>query len=363
MQRTIALRDKLSVINHKRRASVRTLRLLCAHALALLLALPLVVSAGHSETNKIRVGKIISGSGFHIPTYIAMDHGFFKQEGLDATWVELTGRALVTATLSGNADFAPIPSGGAQAALRGAKIKYVVGESLRSQWVIVVPKSITKVQDLRGKTLGYGRQGAADYDEGAAVLRRAFKMEVGKDYKVISFQGESDRIAALINGDIQGALISIPHAVKAESAGMHILIRTGDYIPRAGGAVWTMEKFVNDNPQTTKKFIRAIAKAVTYFRANKEGSVKTLKSYMGIKSDAEAGAVWEQLKDAFGAELPPDLFAEIIQSRVQTMKAARQWPEGKPAPDPEQFVTRQLLDSTLKEMNYVPTKLEAPKAN
>jgi hypothetical protein len=43
------------------------------------------------------------------------------------------------------------------------------------------------------------------------------------------------------------------------------------------------------------------------------------------------------------------------------MQAARQWPEGKPIPDPEQFVTRELLDSTLKEMGYVHTKLDVPK--
>ena len=38
------------------------------------------------------------------------------------------------------------------------------------------------------------------------MLHRFFHMDVGKDYKVISFQGEPERIAALINGDIQGAL-------------------------------------------------------------------------------------------------------------------------------------------------------------
>jgi NitT/TauT family transport system substrate-binding protein len=336
------------------------LGLVLAPVAALLIA-PFVLPSAQAETNTIKVGKILSGSGFHIPTYIAMDHGLFKAEGLDARWVELTGRALVTAGLSGNADFIPIPSGGAQAALRGAKIKYVVGESLRSQWVIVAQKNIAKVDDLRGKVLGYGRQGAADYDEGAAVMSRAFKMDAGKDYKVISFQGEADRIAALINGDIQGALLSVPHAVKAVGAGMKVLVRIGDHIPRAGGSIWAMEKFVSDNPQTTKKFIRAIAKAVMFFRSNKEGSVKTLKSYMGIKSDEEAGAVWEELKDAFSAELPPNLFAEIILSRVETMKKARQWPEGKAAPDPEQFVTRDLLDSTLKDMGYVPTKLTPPK--
>jgi NitT/TauT family transport system substrate-binding protein len=329
--------------------------------LALAGTAPLSLGSAAADTSTIKVGKILSGSGFHIPTYIAMDHGLFKAEGLDASWVDLTGKALVTAGLSGAVDFVPIPSGGAQAALRGAKIVYVVGESLRSQWTIVAPKSITKVEDLRGKTLGFGRQGAADYDEGDAVLRRAFHMEPGKDYKVISFQGEADRIAALINGDIQGALLSIPHAVKATTAGMHVLIRTGDYIPRAGGSIWTRQEFVDKNPETTKKFIRAIAKAVMLFRSDKNGSVQTLQKYMGITDPAEGALIWEQLRDAFGAELPPDLFAEIIKSRVESMQAARQWPADKPVPDPEQFVARNLLDATLKEMGYVPTKLDAPK--
>jgi NitT/TauT family transport system substrate-binding protein len=342
-------------------SSMGIIRSLLAPASALIFALPLALGGANAETTKIKVGKIISGSGFHIPTYVAMDQGFFKQEGLDASWIEMTGRALVTAGLSGNADFIPIPSGGAQAALSGAKIKYIVGESLRSQWTIVVPKGIDKVEQLRGKVLGFGRQGSADYDEGAAVLRRAFKMEAGKDYKVISFQGESDRIAALVNGDIQGALLSIPHAAKAATAGMKILIRTGDYIPRAGGSIWARQEFIDKNPETTKKFIRAIAKAVMYFRSNKAGSVKTLKTHLGIKSDEEAGHVWDQLRDAFGAEIPKDLFAKIIESRVKTMQAARQWPANRPMPDPEQYLTRQLLDSTLKEMGYVPTKLDAPK--
>ena len=73
-----------------------------------------------------------------------MDKGFYQAEGLDAQFVVLQARALVTAGLSGNVDFIPIPSGGAQAALSGAAITYIVGESLKSQWTIVVPKSIER---------------------------------------------------------------------------------------------------------------------------------------------------------------------------------------------------------------------------
>jgi ABC-type nitrate/sulfonate/bicarbonate transport system substrate-binding protein len=339
---------------------MRMLRSLLAPAAAVICTCVFAVATAHAETNKIRVGKVLSGNGFHIPTYIAMDRGFYKAEGLDASFVALTGRALVSAALSGNADFVPIPSGGAQAALSGAEIRYVVGESLRSQWTIVVPTSINKPEDLKGKVLGYGRVGAADYDEGAAVMRRFFHMEVGKDYKVISFQGENDRVAALINGDIQGALISAPHAATAVAAGMKVLLRTGDYISRAGGTIWARKDFVDKNPETTKKFIRAIAKAVMYFRTNKVGSIPTIKKYFGIKSDEEAGALWDQLHNSFGAEIPKDLFRHIFESRLKSMIAARQWPKDKSLPDPEHYIARDLLESTLKDMNYIPTKLEAP---
>jgi NitT/TauT family transport system substrate-binding protein len=313
-----------------------------------------------SAQTKITVGKTTGGSGFHTPSYIAMDRGFFKAEGLDASFVTLQGRALVTAGLSGTVDFIPIPSGGAQAALSGAELRYVVGQSLKSQWLIAARPGISKPEDLKGKTVGYGRVGSADYDEGAAVMLRAFKMEVGKDYKVISFQGEPERIAALVNGDIEAALISVPHAPRAINAGMKILLRTGDYIQRAGGTMWTMKSYVDAHPDTVRKFIRAMAKGAMFYRDNKAGSLASLKEHLGVATDKDAEVVWEQTHNTFGAELPKELFRDIFESRRETMIAAKQWAPDKPLPDPEQFLTRALLDSTLKEMNYVPTKLDAP---
>lgn len=330
-------------------------------AAAGMLASALCASTGAQAQTKLTMGKVIGGDGFHIPTYVALDEGFYKQEGLDASLMELQAPAQVTAVLSGNLDCAPIPSGGAQAALSGAKIEYVVGESLKSQWTLTTTQDINKPEELKGKTIGLGRPGGADYDEVQAVLHRFYHMDAGKDYKVISFQGEPERIAALSNKDIQGAGLSIPHAVVAQEAGLKILLRTGDYIPRAGGTIWCSKNLVEQHPDTMKKLIRAIAKAVMYYRSNKEGSIKVMKHHiLSIKTDKDAGLIWDQLHDAYGAEVPKDLFHEILESRRQTMIAARQWPADKPLPDPESFLARNLLETTLKEMNYVPAKIPAP---
>ena len=330
-----------------------------AVATAAVAALLLSLSAAAFAQTKITVGLVIGGTGLHIPTYVAMDKGFFKQEGLDATWVKLNGKAMVTAGLAGEVDFVPIPSGGALAALKGAQLSYVVGQSLGSQWVIVTPKSISKPEDLKGKTFAYGRAGGADYDEGATVFARAFHMNAGKDYKVISFQAEPERIAALINGDVQAALLTAPAAAKAVKAGFKVLLTTSDYIPRLGGPIWTLKSYADKNPDTVKRFDEAIAKAIMYIRTEKAGTVQVFKDYLGIDDPQEAALLWDQLHNTYDADLPKDLFREIFESRRIDLIAAGQWPKDKPLPDPEGFIKRQILETALKDAHYVPVK---PKA-
>ena len=60
-------------------------------AAILMLTLPLAVSA-HAQQTKVTIGKVIGGDGFHVPTYVALDQGFFKAEGLDGSLLELDPR-------------------------------------------------------------------------------------------------------------------------------------------------------------------------------------------------------------------------------------------------------------------------------
>jgi hypothetical protein len=96
------------------------------------------------------------------------------------------------------------------------------------------------------------------------------------------------------------------------------------------------------------------------FRSDKKASVAALKEHLGIKSDEEAGLIWDQLHNTFGAELPANLFRDLFEGRRKAMISAKQWPADKPLPDPEQWLERKLLEATLKDMNYVPTKISAP---
>jgi len=335
---------------------MQLLRSLLMPVAALSIGVFAVSGPAHAQT-KITIGKVVGGNGLHIPSYVADVQGFFKQEGLEARFISLTGKAQVTAGLSGNLDFVPIPSGGAQAALNGAEIRYIVGQSMSSQWVFVTRGDIAKVEDLKDKVVGYGRLGSADYDEGATYLGRFFNMQVGKDYKVLAFQGEPERIPALLNKDVDAIMISAAFAAQAVSMGMKVIARTSDKMPRVGGTFWSPKAYTDKNPETVAKFTRAIAKAVMYLRTNKEGSMKAIKEHLGLTDDKVVGVIWDELHNVFGAELPKDLFREIFESRRLDMIAENQWPKDKPLPDPEGFLLRAQLEAVLKEVSYVPAKV------
>lgn len=306
---------------------------------------------------KVTVGAVVGYTSLHLPTYVAMERGFFSKEGLDAKMVVLAPNALKVAGLAGQVDFIPIPTPAALAALHGAAVEFLVGESLSSQWVIISDKSLAKPEDLKGKTVAYGEPGGAAYDEGARVLSQAFQMEPGRDYKVISFQGQPAEIAALTKGDVQAALLTTAEAVKAQKAGFKMLLETSTYLPRLGGEIWSMKPFVDAHHDAVKAFDRAIAEAIMYIRDNKEGTLPILKSYLGVDDPEEQSLLWDSIHDGYEATMPEKLFRDIFEARRQDMIQLGQWDKDKPLPDPEQFVARKLLDEALDEAHYVPTKM------
>ena len=243
----------------------------------------------------------------------------------------------MTAGLSGNVDFIPIPSGGAQAVLSGAQLRYIVGQSLKPQWIIVTKPEIKKVEDLQRQDAGLRprrrRRLRRRRDHAGALLQHEGRPRL-QGHPVPGRAG-ADRGAGQRRHRRRAGLGAA--RLQAKQAGFNVLLRTGDYLPRAGGTFWCTEDFFQKNPETVKKFIRAIAKGVMYYRDNKEGSFAIMKEHLGVQSDEEAGVLWEELHNTFAAELPADLYREIFESRRIDMIAANQWPKDKPLPDPEQY--------------------------
>ncbi len=199
--------------------------------------------------------------------------------------------------------------------------------------------------------MGLGRPGSADYSEIVVTLGKHFNMHPGKDYKVIAFTGEPDRIAALIQGSIQGGVLSFPHAARAEKEGMKILMRTGDYMPRLGGTFLTHKDFIKEKRDVVKKFARGMIKATDYIRSDKKGTMEVIQKYFEIKDAKVVEGIYNQVYDKYSPEMPPDLIKDLFESRTTPELG---WPPGKPLPDLNQFVDRSIVNEVLKEMGRKP---------
>jgi NitT/TauT family transport system substrate-binding protein len=320
-------------------------------AVFLSVAMVILIASSYSSAQSVKVGRTVGGSGFHIPSYVAIDKGFLKAEGLDANFIAATAGVLVRATIAKEIEFTPIPGGGSEAMLKGAPLVFFVGESLVSQWTLTTTPDIKRVEDLRGKTLGLGRPGSADYSEMVVTLGKHFNMQPGKDDKVISFTGEPDRVAALIQGSIQGGILAFPHAARAEKEGMKILIRTGDYIPRLGGTFLTHKDFLKEKRDVAKRFTRGMIKATDYIKANKKGSMDVIEKYFEIKDAKIVESIYNQVYDKYSPEMPPKLIKDLFESRTTPELG---WPQGKPLPDLDQFVDRSIVNEVLTEMGRKP---------
>ena len=299
----------------------------------------------------VKVGRTVGGSGFHIPSYVAIDKGLLKAEGLEANFIAATAGVLVRATIAKEIEFTPIPGGGSEAMLKGAPLVFFVGQSLISQWTLTTTPDIKRVEDIRGKTLGLGRPGSADYSEMVVTLGKFFNMHPGKDYKVISFAGEPDRIAGLIKGSIQGGVLSFPHAARAEKEGMKILMRTGDHMPRLGGTFLTHKDFIKEKRDVVKRFTRGIIKAEDYIKANKKGTMEVIEKYFEIKDAKVVESIYNQVQDKYAPDMSSDMIRELFETRTTPELG---WPQGKPLPDLEQFVDRSIVNEVLKEMGRKP---------
>jgi len=79
-------------------------------AVFLSVAIIILIAGSHSSAQPVKVGRTVGGSGFHIPSYVAIDKGFFKAEGLDANFIAATAGVLVRATIAKEIEFTPIPA-------------------------------------------------------------------------------------------------------------------------------------------------------------------------------------------------------------------------------------------------------------
>ena len=234
---------------------------------ALAVSLP-AVKAVSAQSLKPMVFAVSATDVSASPIFLAEELGFFKAEGIDSKIVVIRSDIAMKGLVTGDIDFASSISSVVKAAAIGAPVKTLINFFNGSFFYLVTKPSITRIEQLKGKTVGVSRYGSAtDFDARAAF--RHFNMDPSKDVKILAIGGGPTRIAALVSGHIDAVILNNIEKLPAERAGMKPLLFTGQYLRQPVGGLGASAQNMADKRDEIRRSIRAVYRTLTVMKADR----------------------------------------------------------------------------------------------
>ncbi|WP_260859005.1 ABC transporter substrate-binding protein [Paraburkholderia sp. BCC1885] len=207
----------------------------------------------------------------YLPLYVAIDKGFFAQNGLDVQKVTAgSGAQGVAAVIGGHADFSlQDPMTAALANLKGATLinvaNVVAGVPV---WVIAPPDSTLKTQaDLAGKTVS----AALPPSTSTYLLERLIKQEKLADVNLNTVQIGTE-LAPVSAGRAAAAVLYEPQVDQGIASGYKIVYAFPKAYP--GGYAFstldTLASTIKEKPAMVSAFVKSIAEAEALIQQSPE---------------------------------------------------------------------------------------------
>ncbi|MBC2579759.1 ABC transporter substrate-binding protein [Clostridium sp. DJ247] len=227
---------------------------------------------------------------------IADKMGYFKEEGLNVKNHLMSGpdqNAPLVASGTAQICFGSVYNNIAVAA-NNVKIKVLSPVANAGGTQVVVARKgleLKSAKDLEGKKIGM-TSGA-----GVLIAIRNMCKELNVDINKIKFVNlqAADQLSALEKGDIDAMAVWEPWVGKAVASGGTILFSgTESNLPEKKGPVhWidfymtvqATEKFYNEHPEETVKFLKALNKATDYINQNPDKAAEIVSKEINISKE------------------------------------------------------------------------------
>jgi ABC-type nitrate/sulfonate/bicarbonate transport system substrate-binding protein len=252
-----------------------------------LYTLMVVCSVSSAAADPMIVG--VSGPSINMMyAFVTRDAGLWQKHNSDPRVVLFeAGSVLAQAMLSGDVKMS-ISSGPAVIASRsqGAEAIMVAGFVNTLPYSLVSAKAITKWDQLKGKKISISRFGSGT-DTAIRLTLRKFGLDPVKDVTILQMGSQPDRLRALAAGSIEATLVSPPLDLTAKKQGYNILVNLADLgIAYPQQVIETTDRFIRENPQGVKSFLKGFIEGVRYAGTYKDETKKLIAKYLKV-ADAE----------------------------------------------------------------------------
>ena len=222
----------------------------------------------------------VTHSVFYTPLYLAMENGYFEEEGLKINLTNGGGAdKSMTAVLSGTAHIGLM---GPETVIyvqnqNKTDAPKVFGQLTQRDGAFLVSRNAEpdfEWTDLNGKEILAGRKGGVPAMTFEYILNQ-LDMENGVDFN-LNFDVQFNLMtSAFLNGTADYCTVFEPTASEYQASGKwHIVASVGE---KGGNIPYTsfiaLESYINNNETTIKSFLKAIKKAYEFMSTNSEKTV------------------------------------------------------------------------------------------
>ena len=211
-----------------------------------------------AQPNKVRIS-YSSRSNSNTPFIIALNKGFFVEEGMDVEFIQVNPRLGATAVLNGDIDFTTTFGTTLRGIISGFPIKFVAVAVKKSEHFLVARPEIKEIQRAEGKKLGVSTLFGSDQRAAEEMIRgKGFRTEYDEADCAGRVAGASAGSACRF-GRRDFDFTAIRSQLKSE--GFRVLAGPQDVqlaLPTSGLAV--ANRLLQQNPQLVKRAVRALMK-------------------------------------------------------------------------------------------------------
>lgn len=278
-------------------------------------------------------------SGSHVALWVTKEAGLFEQHGLAVDLIYLGGGQATKVLLAGTSPLISI-SGPAPvtAAVQGADTVLLSCVLNTFIFSLMSRPEIERPEALAGKKIGVSRFGAATDFALRYVLKR-WGMEPGRDVAILQIGGVPEILSAIQARSIDAGVLSSPSTLRARKAGLRELVDMGTLgIDYPGSCIVTTKRFLKENRQTAKDFLKAFLAGVQRTLSDQAFAGRVIRKYARV-TDPEVIAVTYQ---DFARFVQPDFRATTAGVKLILEQLSASEPKAL-AIKPESLIDSSLL--------------------
>jgi ABC-type nitrate/sulfonate/bicarbonate transport system substrate-binding protein len=302
-----------------------------------------------ADTIKLNAGFATIGQGAG-PMMVTWKAGLFVKHGLDIDQPRIMGGAkgVLRGLMSREIQFgnlaAPAPL---RANLKGeADLVFLTG-GINQQFIMGRP-GLDRREQLAGKKIGFVGDGGLN-DALVKFVTQKLAAEGIKGLREAAIPAGGDQeLAALLSGSCDAIVITPPESIDAQRKGCKYLVDFAEYgLNYALGGIAARRDYVEQNPEITRKFIKAYVEGMHRYRTDREFTVSVQAEYSGIADRSVAEETYDLTRP--GMPSVPYPVVSSLQTLLDFM--ANELPEAKDA-DARRFVDDRFIRE-LEESGFI----------